>query len=340
MKFLILTLLLISCGDEEFSLSITEDVVKNEQAKKVVKEGTEKNTEEDDESVTDENEETVDICNPFEDEGSANIVGNLYNSSDLLGRVVTGINDQGDEITQEERSFLFNVIEKGKKITKIVDGVEKEVRLFLPNLNVTPRNFEEGFATSENEFITDKDGNVLYEWFGFELTGYLKLSENDPEGYYEFGAVSDDGVELMIEEDGEDKLYISRQFKTSPHLHCFGNSDKITNKDHDGRFIDSGNNIDLYTFKKYAKNQLIYMNKNTKIKYRLRYNQGPGSYLAMVLMMRHWENTSDYSRDSKCNSTYMYANSVADLEVQNRPWKVMQSDNFALPDNVKNKCKK
>lgn len=80
---------------------------------------------------------------------------------------------------------LADVVAKAKK----VDGT-----IFMSQVNVPTRRFEDGFAAAGQEPLKDDTGNKLIEYFGLRMKTELALTDDDAEGTYQLATISDDGL--------------------------------------------------------------------------------------------------------------------------------------------------
>ncbi len=194
--------------------------------------------------------------------------------------------------------------------------IKTSTPLFLSQVNVPTRLFDQGFGLSDGTVLKDTQGNKLIEWFALKMKSLLKLSATDLEGEYEIASISDDG---------------SRVFLGAP--------------DSNGVQPEIINNDGAHSTRMKCAAQPVSLNKTSKIPLTYYYNQGPRTEIANVLVWRKvavasnagYKHCGVTSRTSFWNPTdssegTLWRDLVAD------GWKVIDANNFELPDSQINPC--
>ena len=104
------------------------------------------------------------------------------------------------------------------------EGYKHETAIYFSNFNVPTRSFSAGFNFSDSEFLKTKSGNRLVEWFAIEARGQLVLPDNEAEGLYQIATLSDDGIEVKV----NDNVIISNKNTHAPTVNCATSLVKLT----------------------------------------------------------------------------------------------------------------
>lgn len=181
--------------------------------------------------------------------------------------------------------------------------------LFFNDMFVPTRMFSEGFSSQTSNVVNDDAGNKLIEYFGMKFETVLRLRPEDPEGDYELGVLSDDGVIL--------KALINNEWKT------------LINNDGD------------HPTQMGCTNTLVHMTRDTVLPIEVVYYQGPRYHIANILM---WKTSASdvVGRDARCgqqgNNLFHdpdagSAERQAYKDLLARGWAPVHADNFYLkPD--------
>jgi hypothetical protein len=70
--------------------------------------------------------------------------------------------------------------------------------VYLSQVNVPPRRFDEGFLSQSGTSVQSSDGSKLAAYFSFHMESQVMLGGTDAQGGYQFGLYSDDGSVLQI----------------------------------------------------------------------------------------------------------------------------------------------
>ncbi|MCM0605170.1 MAG: hypothetical protein KA715_03700 [Xanthomonadaceae bacterium] len=192
----------------------------------------------------------------------------------------------------------------------ISEGVMLDVELYLNQLNVPTRPFDQGFSTQDALILKTPRGDTLYEYFALQMEANIKIGSSDTAGYYQFALITDDGSVMQMDDNG-----------------VFRN---IVNND--------GN----HPTKMACASEAVYFDSNTRLPVKINYYQGPRYHIAMMLMWRKVVDASAASLvESQCgksgNSFFFNSNVSPPVPSANytgligRGWKVLSTDNFLLP---------
>ena len=160
-------------------------------------------------------------------------------------------------------------------------------------------------------------GGKLFEYFALDLRGRIKLGELEEEGHYQFAVISDDGSIFELEMDDNNRVELINNDRYTPtRMKCAA--------------------------------EPVYFGRNTKREFQMKYFQGPRMHIALMLLWRKVDLEAmgdERFCDRAGNSLFFDFNKVpsepkaAYLELQERGWKVLDSQNFLLPTGlVENPC--
>ncbi len=186
--------------------------------------------------------------------------------------------------------------------------------LYFNDVNVPTRAFTAGFAQSNGQLLADNAGQPLVEYFAVEYNSIFRLRANQPNGYYRFSVLSDDGSTLEYQDAaGAWVMLVSNDEAHSTKMGCATNG--------------------------------IYLDSASKLNIRLRYFQGPRTQIANVMMVKFLGNSATPPAEPLCGvsatETFWNSNSVPQQSVMDlfsRNWAIPTADNFLLPNNQVNPC--
>lgn len=235
------------------------------------------------------------ICDPFNSiEGGCKkgLKGNLYYLTDAQ--------------LQSPFTDVQSYIDFGKKA---------DVLIYMSQLLTPTRNFTDGFATSDQNVVTDDSGQKLVEYFALDFETVVKLGPADQPGFYQFGILSDDGtiVEIKDSPTGAYRTYINNDQEHATMLKC----DRV------------GMNFDA----------------NTRLPMRVKYFQGPREQIALMLVWRKLDSPTASKADSACDVESASDYFGSDLtkpdfvnyefgKMSQRGWKALVPENFVLPEEA------
>jgi len=183
------------------------------------------------------------ICEPFGNMNGGNAKGGLR--ADLAY-----VNPQLGLSAAEKNSYsALRYFENEAQFVKSPTG------LFLSQINVPTRHFDQGFRLSDGSYLSDTAGNRLIEWFALKMSSLLKLAATDQEGYYELATISDDGSVLFLGSGAQQEKWIDNDGAHSTRMKCADKSLMLT--------------------------------RTSKIPMTYFYNQGPRTEIANVLAWKY-----------------------------------------------------
>jgi hypothetical protein len=195
------------------------------------------------------------------------------------------------------------------------DAINIDGQVFFDNLNVPTRLFIDGFPTLGGGLVQGPAGPLI-EFFRIDFDGEIELSpEAFSEDYYQFAAISDDGVIMKI----NGQTIINDPYVTPPKLMCG--------------------------------TQNVFMVPEQPMSFELAYSQAPRFHIALVLLWR--KVTPQTQAEPACgyNGTpgpglvevtsawfdWQLPGSPGTQAYQNllsRGWSVVPRENFKLPQGV------
>lgn len=193
--------------------------------------------------------------------------------------------------------------------------VKTPTPIFLSQVNVPTRKFDQGFMLSDGSFLSDTNNNKLIEWFALRMKSILKLSPDDQEGLYEIATISDDGSRLFL-------------------ASAVGANE-----------VEVINNDGAHSARMKCADQPINITRSSKLPMTYFYNQGPRTEIANVMIWRKVNAASstkyNYCDKVDSNKWWNSANSAPAeywQAVQADGWKIVDAKNFELPDSQINPC--
>ncbi|MFN8789928.1 MAG: hypothetical protein ACK5Y2_00560 [Bdellovibrionales bacterium] len=192
--------------------------------------------------------------------------------------------------------------------------VKSPTALFLSQINVPTRQFDQGFRLSDGSYLTDTANNRLIEWFALKMSSVLKLAAADQEGYYELATISDDGSVLFLGSGAQQEKWIDNDGAHSTRMKCASKA--------------------------------LMLKRTSKIPMTYFYNQGPRTEIANVLVWKFRGQNAAVQGHRLCdvaNRTEFWnpANSSPGplwQELERDGYRVVSVDNFELPNSQLNPC--
>lgn len=195
---------------------------------------------------------------------------------------------------------------------KLVDG-----EAYFSSLEVTERDFAQGFSSGSGEKLKKDNGETLVEWFSIEGESQLRLAAGQPEGDYQLGAITDDGITFAV-------------------------------RDASGNWSTLFENDNAHSASMACASRTVHLKPGEPLPMRFRYYQGPRVRIALYLMWRKVD-ASAIPAESECNvnrgSSYFFDVSKLDSDPEKAPfkalktrgWSAVKPANFVLLNAV-NKC--
>lgn len=204
-------------------------------------------------------------------------------------------NDDGDEIRYGIKGSIFtsskesdpkSAVKYSTDATPVTNANGDLINIYLNNLNVPERRFNQGFYSLNGDALKDNNGNVLIEYFGLKLEYTLTLPETMQVGYYHFAIESDDGAVLKaLDTDNSYKTIINNDGQHATQTKCTSKA--------------------------------IYLDHNSKIPSQVYYYQGPREHIALRLA---WKKVADENASSGCGAL-----GSADGEPSTDQWSIIPS---------------
>lgn len=205
--------------------------------------------------------------------------------------------------------YLTDVMPRMYKSQDYVSfGYKSSQDLFMRDINVPTRLFDQGFKTSEGKILANDNGQRLIEYFGLKMTTNIMLVPQDEPGDYELALLSDDGTTLSIVNTDSREVLIDNDGDHPTRLGC-------------------------------AK-RVVNFKRDTMLPIELTYYQGPRYHISNVMLYRK---SSTAGKDSACgltgNETFFNpdqdsAPQTAYQNLLNRGWKVLTPQHFVLSKTV------
>ncbi len=146
------------------------------------------------------------------------------------------------------------------------EGYKHQEYIYFSNFNIPSRDFQQGFGFGESDYLKNRNGEKLIEWFAIQAKGNIILPENESDGFYHIVTISDDGINVKI--DG--KTFINNSKTHSPTIDCA--------------------------------NSLIEFKSNQEKTFELTYFQGPRTRIALMTFIKKIEDSSKFKKSTICSS--------------------------------------
>lgn len=195
-----------------------------------------------------------------------------------------------------------------KSADYVTFGYKSTQDLFMRDINVPTRMFDQGFKTSDGKILNNDNGERLIEYFGLKMNTHIMLTPKDEAGDYEFALLSDDGTTLSIVNGDSKEVLIDND------------------GDHETRFGCAKRTVNL--------------KRDTMLPIELTYYQGPRYHIANVMLYRK---STTAGKDAACgsagNGKFFNPNNdsapqQAYQSLLDRGWKVLTPQHFVLSKTV------
>lgn len=147
-------------------------------------------------------------------------------------------------------------------------GYKHQENIYFSNFNVPTRSFDEGFGYSADDYLKNRNGEKLIEWFAIEAKGNITLPESETGGSYHIATLSDDGIRIKV--SGELIL-------NNPNTH--------------------GATVDCAT-------KLFELNKGEEKSFELGYFQGPRYHIALITLVKKIDDPSTFKKNCTNGQSY------------------------------------
>lgn len=246
--------------------------------------------------------------------GQLNVNLNQYPPSKIICDPLTGGQTSQTNYEKGIKATLHYLTANQPRLYKSTDYIQfaqkSEQNIFLSDINVPTRLFNEGFSTKAGQTLANDQGQKLIEYFGLKMNTNIVLTEKDETGLYEFALLSDDGTQMLLKSgsaDVPDEVLIDNDGDHPTRMGCSSHTVK--------------------------------MRRNVMLPVEVTFYQGPRYHIANVLI---WRKATEAGQDSLCNQlgNNLYYNpdrnsepqqAIKDLE--SRGWKVLAPDNFMISQN-------
>lgn len=195
-------------------------------------------------------------------------------------------------------SYVEDVWTKGTIVNDTV--------LLFGNISVPTRSFRDGFDIGSGQKLVNSRGERLIEWFSLDYQAEVKLADDDAEGLYQFGLLSDDGSILWLDDGNGMQEIVNNDGHTPTRMKCGGT---------------------------------VQMSRASRIPMRMKYFQGPKDEIAVTML---WRKVKSGQTNFGCDSasgwfsggapTSKYESLIA------QGWKVMSPGNFQMKEVIPNNC--
>ncbi|MES2963835.1 MAG: hypothetical protein V4760_08085 [Bdellovibrionota bacterium] len=197
----------------------------------------------------------------------------------------------------------------------VTHGHELDAELYLSRVFAPTRVFDAGFTTDASKVLQDANGQLLFEYFAFNLESQIKLASGVTDGLYLLAIISDVGATLLAEDSsGAMSPLVANEGAHATQMACA--------------------------------TQAVAMNSSSRLPISLSYFQGPRHHIAFVLMWRRVANAAGGLNETECGksgSTYFFSYDAATKtsvpqpayqDLLARGWKPLAAQNFELASGV------
>ncbi len=196
---------------------------------------------------------------------------------------------QGSIFTSNKQNDPKSAVKYATHANPVRNSNGDVVSIFLNNINVPERRFNQGFYNLNGDVLQDGQGNTLIEYFGLKLNYTLTLPIHMKAGYYHIAIESDDGAVLkVLDSDNSYKTIIDNDGQHATQTKCTSKA--------------------------------IYLDHTTQIPSELYYYQGPREHIALRLA---WKSVRNADSASGCGPL-----GAADGEHSTDQWSVIPSIAF------------
>jgi hypothetical protein len=210
------------------------------------------------------------ICNPLSGGTTGGTTGSTAGGTaggGSTGGSTTGGSTGGGVVTS--RSGLIASLYEGQANFNSMDryaaeGYKHPENIYFSNFDIPNHSFSDGFTYGAGEYLKNRVGEKLIEWFSIKARGHIVLPATMEEGFYHIASVSDDGVRITI----------------------------------DGNVVLNNSNTHAQTT---DCSSLVEFKKGVEKDFVLDYFQGPRYYIALTTMIKKVD-PATYSKSKLCGS--------------------------------------
>lgn len=171
------------------------------------------------------------------------------------------------------------------------EGYKHQEYIYFSNFNVPSRDFMQGFGFGEADFLKNRHGEKLIEWFAIQAKGNMLLPESEEAGLYHIVTISDDGIRVLV----DDKMIINNPTTHSPRIDC----------------ADS----------------FVEFKQQEEKPFELTYFQGPRTRIALMAFIKKIDDPASYKKSQYCSTS---KGNEPDLLIK-EGYKVISPAWFTLP---------
>jgi hypothetical protein len=198
-------------------------------------------------------------------------------------------------------------------------GTRANADLFFGQLDIPTHAWDLGFMTQAGIPLVNPKGEALYEWFALHIESEIRLGRLDRPAKYQFAVLSDDGVIMEINDD-------------------------------QAGFTNLIHNDGIMATDMRCATRTVAMDSEKRLPMKLDYFQGPRYSVALIVMWREiaGDEISDPTLldDPACGQRgdwlFFDPTQVPSAPTEmwfsmlNRGWKVLNTENYLLPETIRN----
>lgn len=252
---------------------------------------------------------------------------NTYTVIDQKDAVCDPFGKDDDVVVDSSNGILAKLYSAGGNVgQKVSDYMKPSMlvseSLIFSKIYVPTRNFQDGFVNGGGDFLIDKAGQKLIEYFAVSFEGRIKLDPRlDEEGVYEFAILSDDGSVLKLDQGQGLMENVNNDGVTSTRMGCASS--------------------------------VVNLSYQSDLSFMLNYLQAPKTEIAVVLMFRKvaedmidFQNMN-FQKSKFCGQSKGYGffqdngpdDKLIHQDLRNEGFKPLAASNFLLPKSIqKNPC--
>lgn len=187
-------------------------------------------------------------------------------------------------------------------------------QVLFQSLNVPGENFLQGFPAGSGSGLISVDS-----YFAVDVTGVFHLASDDAAGTYQFAVIADDGAQLLMNSgDGAGQLLVDDE---KPASYNNGTCLAQTQAPHLSCTSDWGTQTTGMI-------QTVQLTPGQVIPLEVKYWQGPGQALALMVLYRQVPSDSSLFLDVDCGQELGYAAGSSALNSLLTRWKVVSFSNL------------
>lgn len=199
---------------------------------------------------------------------------------------------KGSIYTSSKENDPKSAVKYASQATPVKNSNDELITIYMNDINVPERRFNQGFYNLSGDAVKDNKGNVLIEYFGLKLEFTLKLPQDMQPGHYQIALESDDGGVLKtLSSDNSYKTIIDNDGQHATQMKCTSKA--------------------------------VYFDHTTQIPSELYYYQGPREHIALRLA---WKKVSSATSESSCSNL-----GNADGDANAGQWSIIPAKAYQRP---------